>query len=168
VKRPHVHLIVAQARNGVIGRAGGMPWHLPEDLAHFKRTTMNHPVIMGRHTWASLPPRVRPLPGRRNLVLSTSPGWSAPGAQRCGSLQEALDACRDEDEVWVIGGARLYAQALPVADRVVVTQIDADFEGDTCMPAWDRTAFVETGRETHRAALPNDFEFSVVTYQRRA
>jgi dihydrofolate reductase len=167
VSRPRVNLIVAWARGGVIGRDGGMPWRLPEDLAHFKRTTLNHPVIMGRRTWESLPPKVRPLPGRRNIVLSSDPQWSAPGARSCASLQEALDLCSDGGEVWVIGGARLYAQALPMAERLVVTEIDADFEGDTRFPAWDRRAFVETGRETHRASAPNDFDYAFVVYQRR-
>jgi dihydrofolate reductase len=167
VKRPRINLIVACARNGVIGRDGGMPWRLPEDLAHFKRTTLNHPVIMGRRTWESLPPKVRPLPGRRNLVLSTDPQWSAAGAQRQASLQQALQACSGDDEVWVIGGAQVYAQALPLADGLVVTEIDADIDGDTVFPAWDRGSFVETRRETHRAAAPHHFDFAFVTYQRR-
>lgn len=165
--RPRVHLIFAQARQGVIGRAGTLPWHLPEDLAHFRRTTGRGTVLMGRRTWESLPARFRPLPGRRNLVLTTQPGWSAPGAQRCASLEEALAACGTEAEVWVIGGAQLYAMALPLADRLVVTEIDADFDGDTRFPAWDRGQFQEVHRETHRAADPNHFHYSFVTYDRR-
>lgn len=164
---PHIHLIFAQARHGVIGHAGTLPWHLPEDLKHFRRTTQNRTVLMGRRTWESLPAHVRPLPGRRNIVLTTQPGWSAAGAQRCASLGEALEACSAEAEVWVIGGAQLYAEALPLADRLVVTEIDADFAGDTRIPAWDPRAFTEVSRETHRAAPPNHFEFSFVTYDRR-
>jgi len=165
--RPRVHLIFAQARQGVIGRAGALPWKLPEDLAHFKRTTQGRTVLMGRRTWESLPAPVRPLPGRRNIVLTTQAGWSAAGAQRCASLDEALAACSADAEVWVIGGAQLYAQALPLADRLVVTEIDADFAGDTCFPAWDRQDFVEVSRDTRRAAEPNHFNFSFVTYDRR-
>jgi molybdopterin-guanine dinucleotide biosynthesis adapter protein len=165
--RPRIHLIFALARNGVIGHAGALPWHLPEDLAHFRRTTRQRTVLMGRRTWESLPERFRPLPGRRNIVLTTQAGWAAAGAQRCASLDDALAACSADAEVWVIGGAQLYAQALPLADRLVVTEIDADFAGDTRFPAWDRTAFVEVSRETHRAAEPNPFSFSFVTYDRR-
>lgn len=167
MSRPRVNLIVAWARGGVIGRDGGMPWRLPEDLAHFKRTTLNHPVIMGRRTWESLPPKVRPLPGRRNIVLSTDPGWSAAGAQRCTSLQEAVAHCAGDAEVWVIGGARVYEAALPLADRLVVTEIDADIAGDTHFPAWDRQAFVETMRQTHQAAAPGGLRYDIVVYQRR-
>jgi dihydrofolate reductase len=165
--RPRVHLIFAQARQGVIGHAGVLPWHLPEDMAHFRRTTAHRTVLMGRRTWESLPARFRPLPGRRNIVLTTQAGWSATGAQRCASLDEALAACSADAEVWVIGGAQLYAQALPLADRLVVTEIDADFAGDTRFPAWDRQDFVEVSRDTHRAAEPNHFNFSFVTYDRQ-
>jgi dihydrofolate reductase len=165
--RPLIHLIVALARDGVMGRAGTLPWHLPEDLAHFKRSTRNRTVLMGRRTWESLPAAVRPLPGRRNVVLTTQADWSAPGAQRVASLEEALAACRAETEVWVIGGAQLYAKALPLADRLVVTEIDADFAGDTRFPVWNRADFIEISRDTHQALAPNSFEFSFVTYERR-
>jgi dihydrofolate reductase len=167
VSRPRVNLIVAWAHGGVIGRDGAMPWHLPQDLAHFKQTTLDHPVIMGRRTWESLPAKVRPLPGRRNIVLSTDPGWSAAGAQRCTSLQEALARCAGDDDVWVIGGARVYEAALPLADRLVVTEIDADMAGDTHFPAWDRQAFVETMRRAHQAAAPGGLRYDIVVYQRR-
>jgi dihydrofolate reductase len=122
---------------------------------------------MGRRTWESLPPKVRPLPGRRNIVLSADPGWSAAGAQRCASLQEALALCAGDDEVWVIGGARVYQAALPLADRLVVTEIDADMAGDTWFPAWDRQEFVETSRETHRPETPGGLGYSFVVHQRR-
>lgn len=168
MSRPRVNLIVAWAHGGVIGRDGGMPWHLPQDLAHFKRTTLDHPVIMGRRTWESLPAKVRPLPGRRNIVLSTDPQWAPAGAQRCASLPQALASCAGEADVWVIGGARVYQEALPLADRLVVTEIDADVAGDTWFPAWNREEFVETAREPHPPQTAGGLGYSFVVHQRRA
>lgn len=130
-----IGLIWAQARGGVIGQGGVMPWHLPEDLAHFKRVTQGHPVIMGRKTWDSIPPRFRPLPGRRNIVVTRQQNWQENGAQRSPSLPEALQLCDNAEQAWVIGGAQIFAQALPLADELVVTEIDADFEGDAFAPA---------------------------------
>jgi dihydrofolate reductase len=157
-----VHLIYARARNGVIGKDGVMPWHLPEDLAHFKRITLNHPVIMGRRTWDSIPARFRPLPGRANIVVTRQTDWHENGAQRASSLREALQKCEHEAQAWVIGGAQIYAQALPLADEVVVTEIDADFDGDafapTLGPEWR-----ETAREPQAAA--NGLRFAFVRYR---
>ena len=130
-----IGLIWAQARNRVIGKNGVMPWHLPEDLAHFKRVTLNHPVVMGRKTWDSIPPRFRPLPGRTNIVVTRQPDWNENGAQRTSSLREALQLCENSAQVWIIGGAQIYAQALPLADELVVTEIDAAFDGDAHAPA---------------------------------
>ena len=130
-----IGLIWAQARNRAIGKNGVMPWHLPEDLAHFKRVTLNHPVVMGRKTWDSIPPRFRPLPGRTNIVVTRQPDWNENGAQRTSSLREALQLCENSAQVWIIGGAQIYAQALPLADELVVTEIDADFDGDAHAPA---------------------------------
>jgi dihydrofolate reductase len=124
--KPRLTLIVARARNGVIGRENTLPWHLPEDLAHFKRTTLGQPVIMGRKTWDSLPPKFRPLPGRLNIVVTRQTDWQAEGALVAHSLQEAVSHCPADAEVWVIGGAEVYAQAMPLATRAVVTEIDAD------------------------------------------
>lgn len=157
-----LNLIYARAANGVIGNNNQLPWHLPEDLAHFKRHTSGCPVLMGRKTWDSLPPRFRPLPGRRNLVLTRQSNWQADGAERCDSLQYALARCADVPEVWVIGGAQLYAQALPHAQRVVVTEIDRAFEGDAFAPELG-TAWQETGRERHTSA--NGLPFSFVTFE---
>ncbi len=130
-----IGLIWAQARNRVIGKNGVMPWHLPEDLAHFKRVTLNHPVIMGRKTWDSIPPKFRPLPGRTNIVVTRQADWHEKGAQCSSSLREALQQCENSNQVWVIGGAQIYAQALPLADELVVTEIDAAFDGDAHAPA---------------------------------
>jgi dihydrofolate reductase len=125
-------LIVARARNGVIGRDNGMPWHLPADLAHFKRTTMGCPVIMGRRTWESIG---RALPGRRNIVVSRTRGYQAPGAEVVTSLEDAWHAAAHANEAFVIGGAQLYAQALPEADRIYLTDIAGVVAGDTQFPA---------------------------------
>ncbi len=127
-----VGLVWAQARGGVIGADGGLPWQLPEDLARFKALTMGATVVMGRATWESLPASVRPLPGRDNVVLTRTPGWSAPGAEVVGSIEVAVDR---GGEVWVIGGASVFAAALPLADRAVVTDIDLEVTGDTFAPA---------------------------------
>lgn len=132
-----LHLIYARARSGVIGRDGRMPWHLPEDLAHFKRTTMGQPVIMGRKTWESLPAAFRPLPGRRNIVITRQADWQAAGAEVAHSLEQALALCQNEAVAWIMGGAQIYRQALPLAQQVVVTEIDADFEGDAFAPELD-------------------------------
>jgi len=156
-------LIYAKARNGVIGRDGVMPWHLPEDLAHFKRTTMGAPVIMGRKTWDSLPPKFRPLPGRRNIVISRQPDWRAEGAEGVGSLEEAIRACAGAPRAWVTGGAEIYRLALPLADTVVATEIDAEVEGDAYAPALG-PEWRESEREQHQAA--NGLRFSFATYRR--
>ena len=129
-----VHLIYARAANGVIGMRGTMPWHLPEDLAHFKRTTLGCPVIMGRKTWDSIPAKFRPLPGRTNIVLTRRADWNENGVQPAQSMREALQLCEQNDHVWVIGGAQIYTLALPLAHSVVVTEIGADFEGDAFAP----------------------------------
>jgi dihydrofolate reductase len=157
-------LIVARAANGVIGNKGGLPWHIPSDLKHFKSLTMGHPIIMGRKTWESIG---RPLPGRRNIVVSRQDTFAAPGAQVVTSLQAALDACGGEVEVFVIGGEQLYRQALPLADRLYLTEIGREFEGDTKFPGLSD----EDWLESHRLSVPDDpsgVPLSYVTLQRRA
>ncbi|MBB3156522.1 dihydrofolate reductase [Microbacterium proteolyticum] len=129
-------LVWAQAHDGVIGADGGMPWHVPEDMAHFRAVTGSSDVIMGRRTWESLPPRFRPLPGRRNIVVTRSADWAADGAQRAASLDDAL-ALATGDEVWVIGGGRLYAEAILRADVIELTRLDLAVEGDTFAPSLD-------------------------------
>jgi dihydrofolate reductase len=126
-------LIWAQAAGGVIGRDGTIPWRLPEDQAHFRACTSGATVVMGRRTWDSLAERFRPLPGRRNVVLSRRPYWSAPGAEPAPDLLAALALAAGSD-VWVIGGAAVYAEALPLADRVERTEIRLDVDGDTYAP----------------------------------
>lgn len=156
-------LIYARARNGVIGKDGVMPWHLPEDLAHFKRTTAGCPVIMGRRTWESLPPRFRPLPGRSNIVVTRQPDWHADGATRAASLDEALRLCAGAPQAWVIGGAQIYALALPLADTVVATELDVNVEGDTHAPVLG-SEWREAAREERRTA--DGLPFAFVTYRK--
>jgi dihydrofolate reductase len=155
-------LIFARARNGVIGKAGGLPWHLPEDMAHFKQVTMGRPVIMGRKTWESLPARFRPLPGRANIVVTRQPNWQAQGATRAGSLHEAVALCAGEEQAWVIGGAEIFADALPLANTAEVTEIEADFEGDVFAPPFGAEWREVARRRQHSA---NGLDYSFVTYQ---
>jgi dihydrofolate reductase len=159
---PRIHLIFARAANGVIGRGNALPWHLPEDMAHFKRTTLGCPVIMGRKTWDSLPPKFRPLPGRLNIVVTRDAQWYVDGASRAGSLEEALALCPPGADAWVIGGAQIYAAAQHLAETAVVTEIAQDFEGDAFAPVFG-PAWRETARETHTAA--NGLPFAFVTYK---
>ena len=153
---PRIYLVVAVAANGIIGANGRLPWHLPEDLQHFKRLTMGHPVIMGRHTWESLR---GPLPGRENIVVARTPGYEAPGAAVATSLESALALCAGEPVAFVIGGSRLFAEALPIADGLVITEIHKDFAGDTWFPPYERARWRESQREAHTAADGTRFDF---------
>ena len=156
-----LHLIYARAANGVIGKDNTLPWHLPEDMAHFKQLTQGCHVIMGRKTWDSLPPRFRPLPGRTNIVVTHQDDWQAEGAQRASSLDDARARCDAVQTVWVIGGAQLYAQALPLADCVEVTEIDKDFDGDAYAPVLG-PEWAESARSQHVST--NGLPFRFVTY----
>jgi dihydrofolate reductase len=146
-----------------------MPWHLPEDMAHFRHHTSGHPVVMGRKTWDSLPPRFRPLPGRTNVVVTRQPEWKAPGALVAGSVEQAFALCAvltpTPTEVWVTGGAQIYREALPMAQAVLVTEIERDVEGDVSMPALDPAIWQPSQREPHTALDGTPFAF--VTYTRR-
>ncbi len=167
---PRLTLIAAIARNGVIGKGNALPWHLPEDLKHFKQLTTGQAVIMGRKTWESLPPKFRPLPNRLNIVITRNADYLAPGATVVPSLPAAIAAAglADNDEVFVIGGAETYAQALAIADRLQFTEIDADFEGDAHFPDWDRSQWRETARDSRRS--PDNrvaWDYAFVTRERR-
>jgi len=144
--RPRISLIVAVARNGVIGKDGKLPWHLPEDLKRFKALTMGHHLIMGRKTWESIG---RPLPGRTSVVVTRQSNYSAPGALVTHSLAAAIEACQGDDEIFVIGGAETYREALPRADRVYLTEVLADYAGDTWFPELGGE-WHEVSREPHR------------------
>jgi dihydrofolate reductase len=158
-----VSLVAAVAANGVIGRDGDLPWRIPADLRHFKAVTMGKPVIMGRRTWQSIG---RPLPGRRNIVISRDPAFAAAGAEVVASLEAALAAAADANEAMVIGGGEVYAAALPRADRLYLTEVHLAVDGDVHFPKIDRAAWRETAREDHPAADGNP-AFSFVTLERR-
>jgi dihydrofolate reductase len=160
---PTLTLIAAVAHNGVIGRDNRLPWHLPEDMAHFKALTTGHAVIMGRKTWDSLPPRFRPLPQRTNIVVSRDPAFRAEGATVVHALPAAVAAAGNR-EAFVIGGAEIYGLALPLADRLELTEVEADVVGDAFFPDFDRDLWRETARERHRSA--NGLGYAFVTYQR--
>ena len=164
---PTLVLIAAMARGRAIGIDNRLPWHLPEDLAHFRRQTTGCPVIMGRKTWDSLPARFRPLPGRRNVVLSRQAGWSAPGAEVAGSVEEALARLADVPKVFVIGGEQVYRAALPRADELVLTELDRDVPGaDAWFPDFTGLGFTEISRESIQPAAPNHHAVCFVTWRR--
>ena len=154
--RSPLTLVAAMGRNRVIGLNGDMPWHFSEDLKHFKRTTMGGVMIMGRKTFDSIG---RPLPGRRTIVITRSADWSHDGVEVVHSLEHALTAAGAEAPVFVVGGGEIYAQALPLATRLVLTEIDDAPEGDTFFPAWSREEWAETARDTHD-------ELAFVTWER--
>ena len=160
-----LHLIFARSANGVIGQNNTLPWHLPEDMAHFKRATLGCPVIMGRKTWDSLPPKFRPLPGRLNVVITRQPDWQATGALCAHSLADAVALCPADSPAWVIGGAEIYAQALPLASTAVITDIEASFEGDAFAPQFG-PEWIETARE--RQVSSTGLNFSFITYRKNS
>lgn len=146
-----VGLIWAEAHGGVIGAEGGMPWSVPEDLAHFKEVTMGAPVVMGRKTWDSLPERFRPLVGRDNIVVTRQQDWTADGAQRAATVS---DAVRGRDRVWIIGGAEIFRQVIQDADRLEVTELDLDVDGDAFAPPTAGWRLVDDGQwQTSRTGI---------------
>jgi dihydrofolate reductase len=163
-------LVVAMAENRVIGRAGGLPWRLPGDLKRFRRLTTGHPVIMGRKTYESIG---KPLPGRTNIVVTRTPGYPAPGCTVVGSLEAALKAAAEapndppKRETFVIGGAELYAQALPLAKRIYLTLVHAEIEGDTFFPDFDPSEWREISRERHEPDEQHAYAYSFITLERR-
>lgn len=166
-RRPDLVLVVARADNGVIGNDGGMPWHLPGDLKHFKRVTVGKPCIMGRKTFESIG---RPLPGRHNIVMTRDEDWEAEGVTRAANLAEAiaaagLDPRSRAKEVMVIGGAEIYAQALPAATRIELTEVHAAPGGDTVFPALG-DGWIETARERHEGP-DGQPDYSFITLERR-
>lgn len=160
--RPRISLVAALARNRVIGRDGALPWHLPEDLRHFKALTLGHPVVMGRRTWESIG---RPLPGRRNVVITRQDGYAATGAEVFRDLDSALQALAGAAEVFVIGGGEVYAAALPLADRLHLTELHAEVPGDALFPRFDPDDWVQASREPHAAHGGMRYDF--VVYDRR-
>jgi dihydrofolate reductase len=157
-------LIAAVAANGVIGSGGKLPWHLPADLRRFQALTLGHPVIMGRRTWESIG---KPLPGRRNFVVSRRADFRAEGAEVAPSLDEAIARCPEAEEAFVIGGASLYRDALPRADRLYLTRVHADLPGDVVFPEWDAAAWRLLTEEDHAADATHAHAFSFRVYERR-
>lgn len=156
-------LIVAASENGVIGHNGTLPWHLPKDLKHFKATTLGGTLLMGRKTWDSIG---KPLPKRRSLVMSRNPGFEAPGAEVFPDLDTSLAAANGEDELFVIGGAALYRLTLPRADRLYLTRVHAEIEGDVFLPAIDFSQWKLLEETAHPADERHAYPFTFQTYQR--
>jgi dihydrofolate reductase len=161
---PLISLLVAVTENGVIGRDNGMPWHLPDDLRHFKALTLGKPVLMGRRTYQSIG---RPLPGRTNLVLTRDPTWTVAGVTAVADLDAAVRAAGSAAELVVAGGAQVYALALPRATRIYLTRIHAVIDGDTRLPELDLHHWHELSRESHPIDVRHPYAMSFVTLERR-
>jgi dihydrofolate reductase len=161
--KPRISVIAALAKNCVIGIENRLPWRLPEDLAHFKALTLGHPILMGRKTFESLG---RPLPGRTNIVITRNPGYRPEGCLVADSIPGAITLCRDADEIFFIGGAELYAQAITLADRLYLTEVDIEAEGDAWFPDYERSTFTEISRESHAGEKGDTVGFDFVVYER--
>jgi dihydrofolate reductase len=162
-KKPRVSVIAALAKNRVIGIENRLPWRLPEDLAHFKALTLSHPILMGRKTFESLG---RPLPGRTNIVITRTSDYRPEGCLVADSIPAAIALCKDADEIFFIGGAELYAQVIPLADRLYLTEVDIDAQGDAWFPGYEHSAFREVSRESHTGEKGDALGFDFVVYDR--
>ena len=162
--KPHISMIVAMAKNRVIGINNTLPWHLPADLKHFKALTMGHHIVMGRKTYESIG---RPLPGRTSVVVTRNPELKIEGCIVAHSLEQGIAACDGDDEIFVIGGADLYAHALPIADKLLITEIQMDVPGDAYFPDFRRDEWQEISREVCRQQEPQPLEYHYAAYQRR-
>ncbi|MEK9775907.1 MAG: dihydrofolate reductase [Quisquiliibacterium sp.] len=168
--RPRVTIVVARARNGVIGRDNALAWRLPEDLAHFRATTLGHPLIMGRRTFESIG---RPLPGRRTIIVTRDPGWTHPGCERAASVHDAIELAGTPgddpkiscDEAMIVGGGQIYAEAMPLADRIVLTEIDGEFQGDTWFDAPNPASWELVQRREAQSAT--GLAYAICEYRRR-
>ena len=161
---PRISIITAMAQNRVIGKENTLPWHLPADLQHFKQITMGKPMIMGRKTWESLPGL---LPGRHHIVVTRNPDYDAPGASIAHSLQQAIELAGDVPEIMIVGGANLYAQALSIAQRLYLTEIDLDVAGDAWFPELDLDQWQEISREAHQADEKNPVNYTFITLEKK-
>jgi dihydrofolate reductase len=159
-----INLVVAMAQNRVIGYQNQLPWHLPDDLRHFKNLTSGHVVLMGRKTFESIG---KPLPKRENIVVSRNPDWTASGVTVYDSLEKAMTSIENAPEIFIIGGAEIYRQALPFATRLYVTSVLAEVKGDAFFPAWDPLEWVETSQEFHPADDRHAFGFYFLTLERK-
>ena len=159
-----VSLVVAASTNNVIGRDGGLPWHLPDDLRHFKRITTGKPLIMGRRTFESIG---KPLPERQNIVMTRDPDYAAEGCDVVSSVDEALELAGDAEEVMVIGGGQVYRDFLPRADRIYMTRVQAEVQGDTLFPDFDKNAWRLVSSEHHAADDRHGYAFEMMVFERR-
>lgn len=162
---PEIIIVAAVAKNRVIGKDNKLLWSIPEDMAHFKALTQGQTVVMGRKTWESLPPRFRPLPGRRNIVITRQGDFTAPGAETASSLSAAIALAQSGQTVFIIGGAEIYAQAMALADRLEITEVDLDPEGDSWFPEIAAVDWLETAKKTLSGASGTGFSF--VSYRRK-
>ncbi|MGD2118760.1 MAG: dihydrofolate reductase [Chromatiales bacterium] len=160
---PLISIVAAMAKNGVIGIDNRLPWHLPDDLKHFKQLTLDKTIVMGRNTWESLPGL---LPRRRHIVISRRADYQAEGAEVMHSITDVLAATKDEAEIFIVGGANLYAQMLPYAQRMYLTEIDAEIDGDAFFPAWDAQQWHCEQRQLHAADERHAYAFEFLTYER--
>lgn len=158
-----VSILVAYDRNRAIGHQNKLPWHLPEDLKRFKSLTMGHHIVMGRKTYESIG---KPLPGRTNVVITRELGYLAEGSIVVDTLERALEIAKDDSEIFIIGGAQIFVQMLPFADRIYATEIDATFDADTYFPEFDRASWAETSREHRASDGANPYSFDFVVYDR--
>jgi dihydrofolate reductase len=159
-----ISLIVAASTNNVIGVAGDLPWHLSDDLKRFKALTMGKPIVMGRKTFESIG---RALPGRQNIVITTQTDFAADGCDVVLSPEAAIAVAADAEEIMIIGGGEIYRLFLPLADRIYLTRVNVDLEGDTVIPPFDESDWLETAREEYSANESNDHDFAILTYSRR-
>lgn len=157
-----ISIIVATTRSGVIGKGGDIPWHLPADLAHFKATTMGHPIIMGRVTHESIG---KALPGRRNIIITSDNSYVSEGCEVVGSLEEALELVKNEAEVFIIGGQSIYKQALPLAECIYLTEVDAEIEGDKFF-VYDPNEWHIVSSESHKADKKNPYNYRFITLEK--
>lgn len=164
---PMISLVVAMDRNGLIGVGNRVPWRLPDDMKYFRQITMGKPVVMGRKTYESIPDRFRPLAGRTNIILTKQLGYNAAGCIVTHSLSSALEAAHDAQEVMVIGGAEIYGQFLPTADRIYLTMIDGEFEGDVYFPELDREGWYESYSDEHSIDERHAYPFTFLLLERR-
>ena len=160
---PRISLIAALAQNRVIGIENRLPWKLPEDLAHFKALTLGHPILMGRKTFESLG---RPLPGRRNIVITRNPDYQSSGCEIAVSIGDAIALCAEAEEIFFIGGAELYKQVVPLVDRLYLTEVEIEAQGDAWFPDYDCSAFREVSRESHTGEKGDALGFDFVVYER--
>lgn len=164
-----ISLIAAHSKNRVIGKNNDLPWRLPDDMKYFMQTTKGHVVVLGRKNYQSLPEKFRPLPNRTNIVITRSKDFEAPGCTIVHSLEDAIALGKKsgEQELFVIGGAEIYAMALPIANRLYLTEIDAILDGDTFFPAWDKSRWVETLRQHHARDERHQYAFDFVVYTKK-